>query len=140
MRLGRIGFDHVVGYLGDGIHSVESRPDLTVGTERLSAPLAAERLRPAGADGPATLDVRTPGERREKRISGSLAIPLSQLSERLSELPSNRPLIVYCGGGYRSSIAASILQREGFSQVSEIAGGIAAWETANLPMESDAPA
>jgi rhodanese-related sulfurtransferase len=118
---------------------VESRPDLTVGTERLSAALAAERLRSAGGGGPATLDVRTLGERREKRISGSIAIPLNQLSARLSELPADRPLIVYCAGGYRSSIAASILQREGFSQVSEIAGGIAAWETASLPMESDAP-
>jgi hydroxyacylglutathione hydrolase len=138
MRLGRIGFDHVVGYLEDGIRSVESRPDLTVDTERLSAPLASERLQQAGSGGPATLDVRTPGERREKRIGGSIGIPLSQLSERLSELPSDRPLIVYCGGGYRSSIAASILQREGFSQVSEIAGGITAWETAGLPTESDA--
>ena len=140
MRLGRIGFDHVVGYLAGGIHSVESRPDLTVGTERLSAPLASERLQSTGIDGPATLDVRTPAERREKRIHGSIGIPLSQLGERLSELPSDRPLIVYCAGGYRSSIAASILQREGFSRVSEIAGGITAWETANLPTESDAPA
>jgi rhodanese-related sulfurtransferase len=140
MRLGRIGFDHVVGYLSGGIHSVESRPDLTVGTERLSAPLASERLQSTAIDGPATLDVRTPAERREKRIRGSIGIPLSQLGERLSELPSDRPLIVYCAGGYRSSIAASILQRKGFSQVSEIAGGITAWETANLPTESDAPA
>ena len=139
MRLGRIGFDHVVGYLGGGIHSVESRPDLTVGIERLSAPLAAERLQQAGSDGPAALDVRTPGERREHRIGGSIGIPLSQLSGRLSELPSDRPLIVYCAGGYRSSIAASILQREGFARVCEIAGGITAWETANLPTESDAP-
>jgi rhodanese-related sulfurtransferase len=127
-----------VGYLADGIHSVESRPDLTVDTERLSAPLASERLEHAGSDGPATLDVRTPRERREKRIPGGIGIPLSQLSERLSELPVDRPLIVYCAGGYRSSIAASLLQREGFKQISEITGGITAWETANLPTESGA--
>jgi rhodanese-related sulfurtransferase len=51
-------------------------------------------------------------------------------------LPANRPLLVYCAGGYRSSIAASLLQRHGFTDVSEIAGGIAAWETAKLPVES----
>ena len=55
----------------------------------------------------------------------------------MSELPNDRPLIAYCAGGYRSSIAASLLQREGFAQVSEMAGGIAAWESAGLPVEDD---
>ena len=56
--------------------------------------------------------------------------------ENLETLPKDRPLLVYCAGGYRSSIAASLLQRGGFEQVSEIAGGIAAWETANLPVQA----
>jgi rhodanese-related sulfurtransferase len=55
------------------------------------------------------------------------------LLDRVKELPTDRPLLVYCAGGYRSSIAASILQQQGFTQVSEIAGGMTAWETANLP-------
>ena len=136
-RLGRIGFDHIVGYLSDGICSVESRPDLTVGTERLSPQLAAERMQRPGSDVPVVLDVRTLRERHQKRIGGSVALPLNHLTERLSELPVDRALIVYCAGGYRSSMAASILQREGFSRVSEVAGGITAWEAANLPVESD---
>jgi rhodanese-related sulfurtransferase len=82
------------------------------------------------------VDVRAPGERQQKRIAGSIGIPLSQLGARLSELPSNRPLLVYCAGGYRSSIAASLLQRHGFDQVSEIAGGITAWAAGNLPVEA----
>jgi hydroxyacylglutathione hydrolase len=130
-RLGRIGFDHIVGYLKDGLHSLEARPDLTATTERVSAPLAVERL----ADGALAVDVRTPGERAQKSVPGSVSIPLSQLAERARELPADRPLIVYCAGGYRSSIAASLLQRQGFTQVSEIAGGLAAWETARLPTE-----
>ena len=48
--------------------------------------------------------------------------------------PRDRPVFVYCAGGYRSSIAASLLQRLGFAHVSEIAGGIAAWEAARLPV------
>ena len=129
-RLGRIGFDHIVGYLKDGLHSLASRPDLTATTERVSAPLAAERL----ATGvPLSVDVRAPGERAQKRIGGSVGIPLNHLVERIQELPKDRPLLVYCAGGYRSSIAASLLQREGFRQVSEIAGGLAGWESANLP-------
>jgi glyoxylase-like metal-dependent hydrolase (beta-lactamase superfamily II) len=131
-RLGRIGFDHVVGYLKDGLHSLEARPDLTVVTERISAPLAAERLDAGLA---LAIDVRAPGERAQKSVPGSVSVPLNQLANRAGELPKDRPLLVYCAGGYRSSIAASLLQQHGFTNVSEIAGGLAAWETAQLPLD-----
>lgn len=136
MRLGRIGFDQVVGYLEGGLHSVESRPDLMTSTERLSAQVAADRVAAAPAGkAPVIVDVRAPGERQQKRIPGSVGIPLNHLTERFSELPSDRMLLVHCAGGYRSSIAASLLQRHGFTQVGEIAGGLAAWEAGKLPLE-----
>ena len=136
MRLGRIGFDQVVGYLEGGLHSVESRPDLMTSTERLSAQVAADRVAAAPVGkAPVIVDVRAPGERQQKRIPGSVSIPLNHLTERFSELPSDRMLLVHCAGGYRSSIAASLLQRHGFTQVGEIAGGIAAWEAGTLPLE-----
>ncbi|MEO8410421.1 MAG: MBL fold metallo-hydrolase, partial [Propionivibrio sp.] len=114
MRLGRIGFDQVVGYLKDGLHSLETRPELTMSTERLSAQVAADRLVAATPEqAPLMVDVRAPGEREQKRIAGSVGIPLTQLGSRLSELPNDRPLLVYCAGGYRSSIAASLLQSRG---------------------------
>jgi hydroxyacylglutathione hydrolase len=131
VRLGRIGFDHVVGYLKDGLRTLESRPDLTATTERISAPVAAERL---ASEEPLAIDVRTPREREQKAIAGSTSVPLNRLLDRLDELPRDRPLIVYCAGGYRSSIAASLLRRQGFPHVSEIAGGITAWEAARLPV------
>jgi hydroxyacylglutathione hydrolase len=134
LRLGRIGFDHVEGYLKDGVRSLESRPELTVHTERLSAPHAAERL--SSDEAPLAVDVRTPREREQKFINGSVHIPLNHLTERAAELPKNRPLLLYCAGGYRSSIGASLLQRCGFDHVSEIAGGIAGWEAAKLPVSS----
>ena len=133
IRLGRIGFDHVVGYLNNGLRSLETRPDLTATTERVSAPLASERLAAGGA---LAVDVRGPGERAQKSVAGSVSLPLNHLAERAHELPKDRPLLVYCAGGYRSSIAASLLQQQGFTNVSEIAGGMAAWETARLPVES----
>jgi hydroxyacylglutathione hydrolase len=136
IRLGRIGFDHVAGYLKDGLHSLESRPDLTVATERLGAPFAAEIL--SSAEPPLAIDVRAPRERDQKHISGSMSLPLNHLTEKLSKLPVGRPLLVYCAGGYRSSIAASLLQSRGFSHVSEIAGGIAGWEAAGLPVQTSA--
>jgi hydroxyacylglutathione hydrolase len=131
MRLGRIGFDHVVGYLGGGMLSVERQPSLMAATERLGAPVAAERL--ASANPPLLVDVRLPREHDGKHIEGSLSMPLNHLAEHLRELPRNRPIIVHCAGGYRSSIAASMLMREGFAEVSELAGGIAAWDAAGLP-------
>ena len=137
LRLGRIGFDQVAGYLEDGLHSVRSRPELMMSTERLSAHVAAERLA-SGSPGqlPVMVDVRAPAERQQRHIAGSVSIPLNHLGERLSELPRDRPILVYCAGGYRSSIAASLLQSHGFQRVSELAGGIAAWDAGHLPLES----
>jgi hydroxyacylglutathione hydrolase len=143
-RLGRIGFDHIVGYLQGGLHSLKSCPDLTVTTERVSAQFAAELL--ASAEPPVVIDVRAPREREQKHIAGSLSFPLNHLQEKLvseksavenlKAIPAGRLLLVYCAGGYRSSIAASLLQRAGHPQVTEIAGGITAWEAANLPVQS----
>jgi hydroxyacylglutathione hydrolase len=134
IRLGRIGFDHVAGYLQGGLQSLESRPELIAFTERLSAPFAAELL--SSAQPPLAIDVRAPRERDHKHIAGSLSIPLNHLAENFEKLPKDRRLLVYCGGGYRSSIAASLLQRGGFDSVGEIAGGIAGWEAAKLPVQS----
>jgi hydroxyacylglutathione hydrolase len=132
-RLGRIGFDHVVGYLKDGLQTVGSRPELIAFTERLSAPFAAELL--SSSEPPLAIDVRAPREREQKHIAGSLSIPLNHLLESLEKLPRDRALLVYCAGGYRSSIAASLLQRGGFKPAAEIAGGMAAWEAAKLPVQ-----
>jgi hydroxyacylglutathione hydrolase len=132
IRLGRIGFDTVLGYLEDGLRSLDAHPDLTAATERLSPVLAAERL--ASPDPPVAVDVRSPRERAQQAIAGSISLPLNHLAERLQELPKGRPLLVYCAGGYRSSIAASVLQQHGFDRVEEIAGGMTAWETAGLPL------
>jgi hydroxyacylglutathione hydrolase len=132
VRLGRIGFDHVAGFLENGLQSLESQPELIAFTERVAAPFAAELL--AMGEPPVVVDVRTAREREGKCIAGSLSIPLNHLSERVQELPRDKHLLVHCAGGYRSSIAASILQKNGFDQVGEIAGGIAAWEAAKLPV------
>jgi rhodanese-related sulfurtransferase len=134
IRLGRIGFDHVAGYLKDGLRSLESRPELVAFTERLSAQFAAELL--SSSEPPLAIDVRAPRERDQKHIAGSLGIPLNHLTENLEKLPKDRPLLVYCAGGYRSSIAASLLQRSGFDHVGEIAGGVAGWEAAKLPVQT----
>jgi hydroxyacylglutathione hydrolase len=137
LRLGRIGFDHVAGYLERGLLSLEARPDLVAFTERLGALYAAELL--SSSHPPLAVDVRAPRERHQKHIPGSISLPLNHLAENFALLPTERPLLVYCAGGYRSSIAASLLQSGGFSSVGEIAGGIAGWEAAKLPVQSAPP-
>lgn len=132
IRLGRIGFDFVAGYLRNGLQSLEAHPELVATTERVSAQFAADLLR--SPKPPLLLDVRTPGERAQKHIAGSISLPLNHLTERCKELPKDRSVLVHCAGGYRSSIAASLLERSAFASVSEIAGGLAAWESAKLPL------
>jgi hydroxyacylglutathione hydrolase len=134
IRLGRIGFDNVAGYLQDGLQSLVSRPDLTESIERLGPAVAAERLR--SKEPPQLVDVRTAREYAEKHIHGSLSIPLNHLAQRARELAADQPLLIHCAGGYRSSIAASLLRQQGFGRVSELAGGVTAWEAAGLPLES----
>jgi hydroxyacylglutathione hydrolase len=134
IRLGRIGFDHIAGYLQNGLRSLEARPDLVAFTERLSVQFAAELL--ASSEPPLAIDVRAPRERAQKHIEQSVSMPLNHLVENLKTLPNNRPLLVYCAGGYRSSIAASLLKRGGFASVGELAGGIAAWEAAKLSVST----
>ena len=89
---------------------------------------------PIGDEPPLLIDIRTPRERADKAIDGSMHRPLNTLRDGLPAVAHDQPIIVYCAGGYRSSIAASLLQREGFTKVSELAGGISAWEAAGLPI------
>lgn len=134
VRLGRIGFDQVKGYLQGGMSALAGRADLLRPTSRVSVLIAAEDLESAGP--PVVLDVRTPSEWNTEHIAGSLNLPLSHLQERMGELPRDRRIAVHCAGGYRSAIAASLLHQAGVSDVVEIAGGLAAWKAAHLPLVS----
>ena len=131
VRLGRIGFDRLRGYLQGGMAAVGGRDDLLGRTERIAAATLAE-LREGEAP-PTVLDVRTEAEWREKRIEGSVNVPLNRLPG--ATLPDG-PLVVHCAGGYRSSIATSLLARDGRHDLLDLVGGLAAWEAARLPVAS----
>lgn len=76
---------------------------------------------------PALLDVREPWELEIAAIDGSLAIPLGELTKRVSELPRDRPLAVICHHGGRSAQAPAWLRNQGFDKAINVAGGIDAW-------------
>ncbi|MBI2820724.1 MAG: rhodanese-like domain-containing protein, partial [Acidobacteria bacterium] len=138
MRLGRIGFDRIDGYLEGGMAALAARSDLIRHVERVTATTLAEEL--ASARPPLVLDVRTEREWRDKRIEGSLNIPLNQLPKRIAEVPAERRVVVHCASGYRSSIAAGLLQRNGISDMADLIGGISGWEASHLETATSASA
>jgi glyoxylase-like metal-dependent hydrolase (beta-lactamase superfamily II)/rhodanese-related sulfurtransferase len=129
IRMARIGFDRFVGVLDDPYGSFIAHPEEVAVLSRLTAGQLKARL-----DDPAlgvqVVDVRNPGEVALGRIDGSRAIPLPQLRDRLDELDATRPVVVHCAGGYRSAIAASLLEANGLPDVSDLLGGYGAWAAA----------
>ncbi len=129
IRLGRIGFDNVVGFLADPMTTFSEHPDLLERSSRLGATALMKR-RNEIAD-LALLDVRNPRELEDGAIPGALNVPLASLVQRIDELDPARPIVVYCASGYRSMIAASRLSAAGFADVSDLLGGYAAWAAAS---------
>ena len=116
----------MIGYLGSPFKTMFSHQDDVQVASRLTAKAFGER-----AEEMADLrivDVRNPGEVAAGMIPGAISIPEGQQPDRLDELDATRPTVVYCAGGYRSSVAASLLRQRGFVDVSDILGGYAAWE------------
>ena len=121
-RLGRIAFDTVAGYLAGGMQSLSHHPDLIDRIERITAASLAEQL--SSPAPPLLVDVRAPSEWEEERIDAAVNVPLSRLSERLDSLPRHRRIVVHCATGYRSAIAAGLLERAGFGDVADLVGGL----------------
>ncbi len=120
-RLARIGFDRVLGHLEGGIAAVPAERLVQAG--RVDADQLGEMVGSVQV-----LDVRGPGEVSGSGVvPGAVTIPLSALLTRLDELDASAPTVVYCAGGYRSSIAASVLRTRGFARVDDLLGGFGAW-------------
>ncbi|MFI7535818.1 rhodanese-like domain-containing protein [Streptosporangium sp. NPDC049376] len=131
-RLARIGFDQVSGYLASPDESLRAMADKVAPASRLTAAQLHAEL--AGDNPPVVIDVRNCGERGENGfIEDALHIALNELPRRLDEIPRDRPLVLHCAGGHRSSIAASLLRQQGFQDVSDVLGGWAALALLNTP-------
>lgn len=134
-RLGRIGFDHVAGYLEGGMQALESQMELVNRNDRMDPATLAEELKAPVP--PVVLDVRTPAERKTQRIGESVHVPLNRLLKRLQEVPRDKSIVVLCASGYRSSMGVSLLLRHGYDAVADLTGGINAWEASGLPVTRD---
>jgi len=131
MRLARVGIENVVGYLADGIAGwIKNGFELDY-IPQISVQDFIE-LRNQEKNGIVVLDVREIGEASNGVIEHSRCIPLGKLGSRLAELDREKLLVVHCKGGYRSSIATSILRRAGFRDIANLTGGFDAWKAAGL--------
>jgi glyoxylase-like metal-dependent hydrolase (beta-lactamase superfamily II) len=127
-RFARIGFDHVVGYVADPEAYLLSHQDDVVRASRLSVDEADRAVR---RDDVQVVDIRNTGELESGGLPGAVHIPLAELAHRSSELDPARPVLVYCAGGWRSSVAASLLRAQGYADVSDVLGGFGAWDRAH---------
>lgn len=134
VRLGRIGFDRIAGFIATGAQAWRNRSELVRKSERFSPSGLAGQLAIPGA--PLVLDVRAQSEWDVGHLAGATHIPLPQLEARAAELPRNRRIAVHCAGGYRSVIAVSLLERQGIGPLSDLEGGYMAWKAAQLPTVS----
>ena len=129
-RLGRIGFDRIIGLVEAPETLAEDLPGSTIRTRVTTATLAkaTPEMRPL------VIDVRQPGEWAAGCIEGSRNIPLPKLTEAIHEIPRDRSVVLHCQTGYRSTIAASLLAATDGLEVSDLEGGIEAWTSAGNPI------
>jgi hydroxyacylglutathione hydrolase len=122
IRLSRVGFDNVLGYL-DGSFASWQKSEKEIDT--LSS-VSVEVLEQKINENALVFDVRKPGEFASEHIKIAESTPLDFLNKHISEFPKKEEFYVHCAGGYRSVIAASILKARGFHNVIDVAGGYAA--------------
>lgn len=133
-ELHRIGYDLIFGYLSGGIMAWLMSGRAVVQLEQTSPQQVAARLKNGGVR---IVDVRTPAEWAGGHIEQAEHFPLSEILEsRFPEGARDEELVLQCGSGYRSNIAASLLSQAGFTKVKSLAGGAFAWSNAGFPLVS----
>jgi glyoxylase-like metal-dependent hydrolase (beta-lactamase superfamily II)/rhodanese-related sulfurtransferase len=125
LRLARVGVDTVTGTV-TALHGLTTHPELTETQSRLTAAQAEQALHDLGEL--QVVDVRGPGEFADGALPGAVNLPLPRLRSTLDRLDRTKPVLVNCAGGYRSSVAASLLRAQGFTDVSDLLGGWNAWQ------------
>lgn len=120
IRLSRVGYDGTTGYLNGGFEAWQQAGKQTDSVTRISAAAFAVQY---AHDKPLMIDVRRKSEYGSEHVVDAVNIPLNQINQHLQEFPRSRPFIIYCAGGYRSMLAASILKQRGWDNFTDVEGG-----------------
>ncbi|HMS34598.1 MAG TPA: rhodanese-like domain-containing protein [Ignavibacteria bacterium] len=130
MRLARVGYDKVTGYLKSGFEAWKSAGKEFDTINRISV---SDFEKVFNKENSLVIDVRRSGEYNAEHIDGAINIPLDYLNENLAEFPKDKDFIIHCGGGYRSMTAASILKSRGWNNFSEVEGGFDMIKNTKIP-------
>ncbi len=136
LRLARVGIEDLQGYLEGGTQAWKQAGLPLATTPQITVQELQQRLKSSHVD---VLDVRREAEWQAGHIEDAAWWPLDNFKVSPPEIAHNKTVAVHCKGGYRSMIACSLLQRAGFSNVVNVAGGFDAWQQAELPVETAKP-
>ena len=133
-ELAMIGLDRLAGWFGaDAITEWSASGGKLVATRHIEPADVSAQMR----DGAVVVDVRATPEWRAGHVAGSLHVPLGRLVAQMQDKPRTQEVILVCESGSRSAIGASLLTTAGFTDVSNLTGGLAAWRREGLPLEVD---
>ncbi|HYG17368.1 MAG TPA: MBL fold metallo-hydrolase [Ohtaekwangia sp.] len=130
LRLARVGYEKVIGYLEGGVSSWDKPLDVVKS-------IPAEEMKSGVNNGVAVLDVRKPGEWNVAHLKDATFLPLADFPGNLASLDKRKPYLVHCGGGYRSMTAISMMKKEGFTDLKNIYGGFGAMQDAGMEIVTD---
>lgn len=136
IRLARVGIEELDGYLDSGVTAWQGAGFPVAMLPQISPAELNQQLSGGGVQ---VLDVRRGPEWESGHIEGAAWWPLDNFKVSPPEIDRDAPLAVHCKGGYRSAIACSLLLRAGFKNVSNVSGGIDAWQQAKLPVVAEKP-
>lgn len=129
IRLSRVGYDHAIGFLKGGFEAWQAAGKEVDKVNRISP----QNFEKQYSDNPIVFDIRRKSEYDSEHVLNATNVPLSQINNHLAEFPKDKPFIIYCAGGYRSMIAASILKQRGWDNFVDIEGGFGAIAKTAVP-------
>jgi hydroxyacylglutathione hydrolase len=129
----RLGFDRLHGFLAGGMLAWHTAGLASHSVETITVQELCQRL--DEEEDVWILDVRSDHEVGQREIPGAYHIHITQLPERLDEVPGERPIFIFCGSGLRSMIGASLLRHAGWENLTVVLGGLAGWSSVSCPLE-----
>ena len=130
LRLARVGYENVIGYLEGGVSAWDSKLDVIKS-------ITAEQMKEEMSSGLTVLDVRKPGEWNISHVKDALFAPLADMPGNLVSFDKTHQYLVHCGGGYRSMMAISLMKKQGFKNLLNIYGGFGAMQQAGLEIVTE---
>jgi rhodanese-related sulfurtransferase len=134
MRLARVGYENVIGYLEGGFPAWKQAGKVVDSIETIEPSDFSKQLNSQKEN---VLDVRTLNETQAGHIKDAIRVPLAELQQNVSSVPSQQKIFVHCAGGYRSMIAASLLKQKGYNNLVMVNGGWNKIKNTTVPIEKD---